>query len=125
MSAKVRLLSTIILLGVLTMVPQIQASELFDRQVSFTQILSRLLLYAETLGYQVTLGDAYATQGHIKNSRHYCRLAIDLNLFLSGVYLRETKDHLKLGAFWESLGGTWGGRWQDGNHYQLDYKGRC
>jgi len=45
------------------------------------------------------------------------RLAIDLNLFKDGEYLTDTEDHRFLGEFWESLGGTWGGRWDDGNHY--------
>ena len=125
MSAKVRLLLAVVLLLVLTSVLPLQASELFDRQVRFTQILGRLLLYAETKGYQVTVGDAHATNGHIESSRHYCRLAIDLNLFRDGRYLDTTESHSELGKFWEAIGGTWGGKWGDGNHYQLDYKGKC
>ena len=125
MSAKARLLLAAILLLVLTSVLPLQASELFDRQVRFTQMLGRLLLYAETRGYQVTVGDAYATKGHNPNSRHRCRLAIDLNLFKDGHYLKDTEAHQELGRFWENLGGVWGGDWQDGNHYQLDYKGQC
>jgi len=52
-----------------------------------------------------------------EDSFHYKRLAIDLNLFYSGRYLTSTKAHQQLGEFWELLGGSWGGRWQDGNHY--------
>jgi len=29
-----------------------------------------------------------------------------------------------LGEYWESIGGSWGGRFGDGNHYSLKYKGR-
>jgi hypothetical protein len=79
-----------------------------------------LILYAYELGYEVTLGDAWATTGHIDNSFHYKRLAIDLNLFKDGKYLTKTSDHRMLGEFWESIGGTWGGRFKrkDGNHYE-------
>lgn len=124
MSAKARLLLTVIMLLVFTHGVS-QASALFDRQVRFTQILGRLLLYAETLGYQVTVGDAYATSGHIAGSRHTCRLAIDLNLFREGRYLDKTSDHLELGVFWGNLGGRWGGHWGDGNHYEMHYIGKC
>ena len=125
MSAKARSLFAAVLLLVLTSFASVSASELFDRQRQFTQMLSRLLHYAETLGYGVTVGDAYATSGHIKDSKHGCRLAIDLNLFRGAHYLDATEAHTPLGILWEHLGGTWGGRWQDGNHYQLDYKGQC
>ncbi len=123
MYAKARLLLAVVLLLVSTFLAPVQASELFERQVRFTQMLGRLLTYAETQGYQVTVGDAYATQGHIENSMHYCRLAIDLNLFRDARYLDTTEAHTELGIFWEHLGGTWGGRWSDGNHYEM--KGVC
>jgi len=87
------------------------------QQSEFAKALGLLILYAYQMGYELTLGDAYATRGHIEGSHHYKRLAIDLNLFLGVEYLTETKDHLFLGEFWESLGGTWGGRFRDGNHY--------
>jgi len=88
-----------------------------EQQSEFAKNVPLLILYASSLGYEVTLGDAKATTGHIKGSFHYKQLAIDLNLFLDGVYLTRTSDHGTLGLFWESLGGTWGGRWGDGNHY--------
>ena len=80
-----------------------------------------LINYATLQGYEITFGDAYAQSGHIDGSFHYKRLAIDLNLFKDGEYLTETQDHRPLGLFWESIGGTWGGRFEkpDGNHYSL------
>lgn len=85
----------------------------------FAKKVALLLLYAYELGYEVTFGDAWAHDGHKKGSFHYKRLAIDLNLFINGRYKRSTKAHEPLGLFWESLGGSWGGRFQnpDGNHY--------
>jgi hypothetical protein len=88
-----------------------------QKQSKFAKMVPLLLLYAYELGYEITLGDAWAKTGHIKNSFHYKKLAQDLNLFKNGRYLRSTKSHEPLGLFWESIGGTWGGRWGDGNHY--------
>ena len=51
------------------------------------------------------------------------RLAIDLNLFRDGKYLTLTSDHAPLGAYWQRLGGTWGGDFNDGNHYSLAFNG--
>lgn len=78
-----------------------------------------LILYAYELGYEITFGDAWAKNGHKTNSKHYIRLAIDLNLFKDGKYLESTEAHEPLGKFWESIGGIWGGHFEDGNHYEL------
>ena len=90
-----------------------------QRQSKFVQMISLLILYANEAGYELTFGDAYATDGHKRGSFHYRRLALDLNLFIGGVYQRSTEAHRSLGEFWESIGGTWGGRFKtnDGNHY--------
>ena len=86
-------------------------------QSEFCRKVALLILFAYEQGYELTFGDAHASSGHKLNSFHYKRLAIDLNLFKDGKYLTETSDHEQLGLFWESLGGTWGGRFKDGNHY--------
>lgn len=31
---------------------------------------------------------------------------------------------LLIGEYWESIGGAWGGRFNDGNHYSLGHGGR-
>ena len=56
-------------------------------------------------------------------SNHKVRLALDLNLFKDGRYLSATSDHEPLGEYWESIGGAWGGRFDDGNHYSLEHEG--
>lgn len=91
------------------------------KQSKFAKKVALLILFAYEQGYEVTFGDTFAKSGHSKNSFHYKRLAIDLNLFKSGKFLTKTSDHLPLGLFWESLGGTWGGRFSspDGNHYSF------
>ena len=80
-------------------------------------MVALLILFAEEQGYEFTFGDAWAHDGHKDGSFHYKRLAIDLNLFRGGQFLRSTKAHEPIGMFWESIGGSWGGRWGDGNHY--------
>jgi hypothetical protein len=110
------------------------------QQSKFVRMLADLLDYAHARGYEFTLGDAYRdprVHGELgvkksyssANSVHKLRLAIDLNLFKDGVFLYTTKDHEPLGVYWESIGGIWGGRFEenggiaDGNHYSLEYNG--
>ncbi len=90
-----------------------------QKQSKFASMLPLLIQFAQMKGYEVTLGDAWAHDGHKRGSFHYKRLAIDLNLFKNGRFLRSTKAHQPLGEFWESIGGSWGGRFKnpDGNHY--------
>lgn len=98
-----------------------------QKQSKFAVLAAQLILKAVELGYEVTLGDAYrdlrAAYGSPK-SLHRSRLAIDLNLYRDGKYLTETEDHRPLGEWWESIGGSWGGRFNDGNHYSLEHEGR-
>lgn len=89
-------------------------------QSEFVQALGNLITYAYELGYELTLGDTYPGKfPHCEGSFHNKGLAIDLNLFKDGKYLTTTEAHEPLGAYWESLGGTWGGNFKhsDGNHY--------
>lgn len=109
---------------------------LSQKQQKFAQMVALLIQQAKSLGYEVTLGEAYrppevaqiyARDGRgIANSLHTSRLAIDLNLFLDGKYLTQTEDYLPLGEWWETQGGAWGGRFQtrpDGNHFSLEHNG--
>lgn len=99
--------------------------QLLLAQWEFAEWVPRLILKAYELGYQVTLGDAYRDPRcpyGSKSSRHKQRLAIDLNLFRDGVYCEDTEDHRELGEWWEEQGGIWGGRFNDGNHYEWPFK---
>ena len=93
------------------------------KQSRFVRMVALLIIEADRLGFELSFDDAFAVQGHMKNSLHYRRLAIDLNLFRNGKYLEKTSSHLQLGQYWESIGGSWGGRFADGNHYSLEHKG--
>jgi hypothetical protein len=105
-----------------------------EKQSKFAHMVAMLLLQAEMLGYEVTLGDAYrdprCPYGSPK-SAHKKRLAIDLNLFMHGKYLTYTAAYEPLGVYWEMIGGTWGGRFKDssgrpkpdGCHFSLEHNG--
>lgn len=105
-----------------------------ETQRRFTKMVGSLIFMIYARGYEGTLGDAYrdprvhgpfGSKGGYgaAHSQHKRRLAIDINLFKDGKYLDKTEDHAVFGEFWESVGGTWGGRWGDGNHYSLEYEG--
>ncbi|RIY41933.1 M15 family metallopeptidase [Neopusillimonas maritima] len=106
-----------------------------QKQRKFTRMIADLICFAYSQGYELTLGDAYRdprVHGHVgqkksyssANSLHKERLAVDFNLFKNGQYLTSTEDHRPLGEYWESIGGSWGGRFNDGNHYSIEHGGR-
>jgi hypothetical protein len=102
-----------------------------EKQSLMVRCLGRLLLFAEWRGWEFTLGDAWRPdrQGHMPNSLHYDRCAIDLNLFVGGEWITRG-DHpayQELGRFWESLHelARWGGRFDDANHFSVAHVGRA
>ena len=100
---------------------------LLEKQFRFSKMVGQLIDFAYANGYQITLGDAYRDErcpyGH-KKSLHKLRLAIDINLFdEKGNLLKNYSDHRQLGIFWEKIGGTWGGPFNDCNHYSLSHNG--
>lgn len=96
-------------------------SRLLKAQIEFMKMVPKLINKAHSLGFDVTGGDLFRDSRcpyGSKKSAHHRRLAIDLNLFKSGLYLDKTEDHKPLGEWWETQGGIWGGRFEDGNHYE-------
>lgn len=105
------------------------------KQERFTRMLLNLLAFIYTIeGHEVRLGDAFRDPrvhgemgvkigyGHAK-SAHKLKLAIDLNIFKDGQLITTTEGHRVFGEYWESIGGSWGGRFNDGNHYSLEHEG--
>lgn len=102
-----------------------------QQQSVFAFLVARLMLFMNENGYEFTLGEArrtkemaewYAKQGKgIKNSLHIKQLAIDINLFKDGKYLTTTESHKIFGEWWERQHARcrWGGRFNDGNHYEF------
>jgi hypothetical protein len=98
-----------------------RGSELFLKQQRFAMCFGMLIDFAIKQGYQITFPGEHVN--HIKNSLHFIGLAKDINLFRNNKYLVKTEDYLELGEYWESLGGTWGGRFNDGCHFSIEHDG--
>jgi hypothetical protein len=102
-----------------------------QKQSIFTFLVARLIIFANENGYELTFGEAWRTPEQaalnakkgigIVNSLHIKKLAIDLNLFKDGKYLSNTENHRILGEWWEKQHKhcRWGGRFNDGNHYEF------
>jgi hypothetical protein len=109
-----------------------------QKQSRFAMSVALLIQRADALGLDVTFGEAWRTPEQAKlnaangtgtfTSLHIERLAIDINLFRDGVWLKGTEDHRPLGEWWEKLGQDyrWGGRFTrpDGNHYAISPDGK-
>jgi len=120
------------------------AETLGQKQRRFARGLPLLMMYAHYLGYEVATGEAErgkaqaaanaASGAGISNSLHILRLAIDLHLYINGVYQTDSEAHKPLGTFWKSLSPDhrWGGDFKDaqgrpkpdGNHYSIEHEGR-
>lgn len=103
-------------------------------QQLFTQHIAQLIFYANSLGVNLTFGEAYRTKEqqhiHVKNgktkasfSNHQNRLAIDFNFFISGKLTYEHPLINQLGSYWRSLDklNRWGGSFTsiyDPNHFE-------
>ena len=108
---------------------------LTKKQITFNKMFKKLLEYADSLGYEWIIGWSFRPKEQaaiyekegvgISNSLHSICLAIDLELFVDGEYVTDCTGHDKLGAYWKSLGGSWGGDFKskDCNHYSLEHNG--
>lgn len=107
-------------------------------QEEFAQSAARLIQQAVTLGYTVTLGEAWrspeqaawdAAHGTgVSHSLHTERLAIDLNFYKEGAWIMDGSKLADIGAWWKALGSIyrWGGDFTtrpDGNHFSLSPDG--
>lgn len=106
-----------------------------EAQKKFSILVSKLIQESYSRGYTISFGEAlrtpeqaaiYAAKGTgIKNSLHTIKLAIDLNIYKNGEWLKDGEQFRDLGEFWESLDPAcnWGGRFKDGNHFSYSWKG--
>lgn len=111
-----------------------------QKQSLFAVHVARLIIYADSVGYHMTLGEAWRSEQEatrlalsgqgIRRSLHQDRLAVDLNLFSrDGIWLTRTEDHRPFGEWWirQHVLARWGGYFQhrkDGNHYSFTHEGR-
>lgn len=122
-----------------------------QKQSLFVECLVRLWDFGHSRGWAFTLGEAgvinprkvwvhhprennYVTETcadheHMEESLHYKRLAIDVNLFVNGRYIRSGTNpaYLELGEYWEGLHAlaSWGGRFGDANHFSIRHAGKA
>ena len=100
---------------------------LSQKQQAFTRAIVDLISYGHSLGYGFTLGDAFradtCTHGH-KNSTHRVRLALDLNLFIDGVYITDGNHEAwyLLHDYWDLIGGSQRIS-EDMNHFSFSHNG--
>jgi len=98
-------------------------------------MLGQLIVWAYEHGYELTGGELqrsneqalhnYLTGAGIIHSLHILKLAIDINLFFHGELQSTVEQYRPLGEYWESLGGSWGGRFSkpDAYHFSLEHDG--
>lgn len=103
-----------------------------DRQCDFALAEAKLVLFAASLGIRTKVKEwwrdietqkIYVLKKVSKtlDSRHIDGLAVDLYIVITGNSILIGPDSLaehkemyrKLGVYWESLGGRWGGRFVD------------
>ena len=107
---------------------------LSDHQAAFALDLARLLLYADSKGIKVTLGEVERTieqqeiyfragKTRTRDSWHMRKLAADLNMFIGGDVTWKYADYKELGQVWEQLSpfNRWGGNFKgfvDSRHFE-------
>lgn len=108
-----------------------------QQQSLFVSLVAKLIQFAGENGMELSFGECWRTPEQaalnakkgsgISNSLHTERLAIDVNLFVGGVFIDSSEGHRRLGEHWESLHPRcrWGGRFRkpDGNHYSFSPDG--
>lgn len=117
---------------------------LSTKQAIFAHNIAKLIIWVNSIGDRVTFGEAYRTIEQaelnaragkgISNSLHIDRLAVDLNLYVAGVYQTGSESYRHMGAYWKSLDplNRWGGDFvdekgrakPDGNHFSMEHAGR-
>ncbi len=100
-------------------------STLGKKQRTFSLAIGRLIIYAYSIGYELSFGDAYRSPdvpyGHI-NSCHRHRLAVDFNLFKDGNLIDTGEGHDVLHDYWDLLGGS-ARIMGDFGHYSFEHNG--
>ena len=87
--------------------------KLSEKQQLFTVMIASLIHFAQEKGYRLTFGEAYRTPE---------QAALNAK---KGSGITNSAAYRPLGEYWESIGGSWGGRFSkpDGNHFSLEHNG--
>lgn len=118
--------------------------KLAEKRVVFSQLLSKLVTWAQSQGYDLAYGEGYvaltdARDGdydgpHKRGGSHYTGLGHDMILYRwSGpeddrwfpVTNGEDKAWYAIGSYWERMHpyARWGGRFGDANHFSFEHEG--
>lgn len=108
--------------------------KLSEKQQLFTVMIASLIHFAEEKGYRLTFGEAYRTpeQAALNAKKGVALLTACIPsasrwilTCLLTANTRPTAPHTAPGEYWESIGGSWGGRFSkpDGNHFSLEHNG--
>ena len=100
-----------------------------ERQAKFLLDVSKLVIWANENGYEITGGELFRTAQQAEwykktgfsragmNSRHCSRLAIDIFVFKDGKLIGDEVENkhelVPIAEYWESLdpNNSWGGNW--------------
>lgn len=134
-------------------------SDLVQRQCKFASMIGELIVWLYSQGYECRFGDAlrstdklkvptgapgfeddeeysyqellfYNKKSKLTYGKHNDRLALDLIIHKSGKMLTD-EEYRPIGEKWETMGGSWGGRFGvkkenynakigwDSNHFEL------
>jgi D-alanyl-D-alanine carboxypeptidase-like protein len=110
---------------------------LHEMQAAHTLCVAKLIEWVYGQGWELTWGEAYRTQEQaqwdatnhigIVNSVHCQRLAVDLMLFINGVYQTAAEAYQPLGDYWKTLNplARWGGDFKsvDADHFSFTWQG--
>lgn len=114
-----------------------------SKQIRFLLCVGKLIAWANARGMGLTLDEGYrpkwvaeryaAEKKGIANSQHTKRLAVDLMLFIGGIYQTRSEAYAELGEFWKTLDpeARWGGDFHDangdpapdGDHFSFEHDG--
>lgn len=110
-----------------------------EKQRLFMKLLGEFLVWIyQQPSYAVSGGELLRSQAQalanaasgagISNSLHLLKLAIDLQLFIDGVYQTASEAYKPLGDKWKSMHplARWGGDFKsrpDGNHFSIEHEG--
>jgi D-alanyl-D-alanine carboxypeptidase len=121
-----------------------QAMTLIEKQHLFMRLLGEFLVWVyQQPGYALAGGELQRKQAQallnaaagvgIANSLHLRGLAIDLMLFIEGVYQTNSEAYRPLGEKWKSMHplARWGGDFKDprgnpkpdGDHFSIEHEG--
>ncbi len=104
-----------------------------EKQSTFILNVAKLIIWANERGYALTGGELLRTpeqqeiyiktgKSKTNNSRHLQKLAIDLNLFIGGIYRTDKESYKPLADYWKSLhpDNVAGYDWDwDANHFEM------